>query len=134
MKKAAFSVLVCLLVLLASKAKAQVYSWNNHGHDHLSYSIDTLVNDPVTGRVVLQVSMTVDLAGHPECIIKNSGMYIGYETWDDHWVLVDDYGTSATYTHTIEYNLNDNPYWLMYSFYVIYEDDTEEGYTVDVYF
>lgn len=136
MKKAAFSVLVCLFVLFASQAKAQTHypqSYSTHPHEHLSYSIDTVLNDPATGRVVLEVSMTVDLTGHPECVIDYTYMYVGYETWDDHWILVDEYGTSTTYTRTIEYNVNDDPYWLSYGWGVGYSDNTDESFGLDVY-
>src|SRR5690349_21553575 len=106
MKKTAFFVLVCAFTFLGIQAKSQARSYGDHQHNHLYYSIDTVLNDPNgTGRVVLQVTMTVDLSGHPECIINNSSMYIGFETWDDHWIMVDENGTSATITRTIEYNV-----------------------------
>src|SRR5687768_9299929 len=125
MKKAAFSVLVCVFTFLSTQVKAQAHSYGDHQHEHLPYSIDTVLNDPYgTGRVVLEVTMTVDLAGYPECTIANSSMGISFETWDDHWVLVDENGTAATYTRTIEYNVNDNPYWLFYGFEVWYTDGT----------
>ena len=130
MKKAAFSVLVCVLTFFATQVKAQ-----QHPHQHMTYSIDTLLNDPNgTGRVVLEVTMTVDLSGHPECIINNSSMYIAFETWDDHWIMVDENGTSTTITRTIEYNVNDDPYWLFYGFSVEYADGTYEEEDLNIYF
>jgi hypothetical protein len=135
MKKAAFSILVLLFTCCIIHAKAQPHSYSTHPHDHLSYSIDTVLNDANgSGRVVLDVTLTVDLSGHPECTIASTSMYINYETWDDHWVLVDETSIAPTFTRTIEYNVHDRPYWLAYYFDVQYTDGTSEEEGLDVYF
>lgn len=135
MKKTAFFVLVCAFTFFVTQGKAQARSYGDHPHDHLSYSIDTVLNDANgTGRIVLQVTMTVNLTGHPECTIANSSMFIGYETWDDHWILVDENGTATSITKTIEYNVHDRPYWLFYAFDVYYSDGTYEEEELDIYF
>src|SRR5262245_40140878 len=101
MKKTAFFVLVCVFTFFVTQGKAKARSYGDHAHNHLSYSIDTVLNDANgSGRIVLQVTLHVDLTSHPECTIATTSMYIPYETWDDHWILADEHSTSATITKT----------------------------------
>jgi hypothetical protein len=135
MKKTILSLLVVACLCIATtKVQAQWQYYSNHPHQHLTASIETVLDDRNgTGRIVQNVSMHVDLASHPGLSIVHSWMGIGYESWDDHW-RVDSDGTSAYYFRQIEYNWNDPPYWLSCGFTVEYSDGTYEEWGYDHYF
>jgi hypothetical protein len=137
MKKAAFSVLVCLLACCFTKLNAQQITTNygsNHPHRHLTSGVASILYDPHgTGRVVEDVSMSVNL-DDPGIYIVSSSLSVSIETANDHWEMANLSGSSAFYAKTIEYNWNDEPYWIHYDFEVEYSDGTWEFETIDYYF
>jgi hypothetical protein len=136
MKKAAFSVLVCLIACCFTKLNAQITTTygSTHPHRHLTSGVASIVYDPFgTGRIVEDVSMSINL-NDPGVYIVSSSMSVSIETANDHWVMADESGTSPFYARMIEYNWKDEPYWIHYDFEVEYSDGTWEFETIDYYF
>jgi len=137
MKKAAFSVLVCLFAFCFTKIDAQITTTKSrtHAHEHMTTGVASVIYDPWgTGRIQEDVYLSVNLADHPGLSIVSTSIYVTLETANDHYVLLDITGTSDFLAHGIEYNMNDEPYWLSYGWEVIYSDGTFESVTTDYYF
>jgi hypothetical protein len=133
MKKTAFSVLVCLLVLCFSQAKAQTVYTSNHPHHHLSTGLASIIYDPFgTGQI--QEEVYLSLNSHPECTVVSVNVYATIETANDHWMMLDVYGTGDALGGTANYNWNDEPYWIHYGWEVLYSDGTWESEYTDVYY
>jgi hypothetical protein len=51
-------------------------------------------------------------------------VYATIETANDHWMMLDVYGTGDSLGGTAYYNWNDEPYWIHYGWEVQYADGT----------
>ena len=133
MKKAAFSVLVCLLVLCFSQAKAQTHYTSNHPHHHLSTGVASIIYDPFgTGQIQEEAYLSV--GDHPGCTVVRTSIFVTIETANDHWIMLDISGSSDQLGGSVNYNWNDEPYWISYGWEVEYSDGTWESETTDVYY
>jgi hypothetical protein len=132
MKKAAFSILACLFTLCFANADAQSHYSSNHPHHHLTTGVASIIYDPF-GTGEIQEEVYLSLGSHPECTVVSTNVWATIETANDHWMMLDVYGTGDL-GGTAYYNWNDEPYWIHYGWEVQYADGTWESEGFDVYY